>query len=805
MLTEIKQAIRELRRGAGPLVVGMLSLSLGIMATATMLGVVDAIDLRPLPFHQPDRLVDLSEMDASRPDDLERVSPGVYSDWRDRIQSIASLSAASAIAVSFEGDNTALRAARVTHQFFSSLGVEPILGRVFGSEEIRNAERVVVISHEVWLSRFGGDPGAIGRTIPLSWAGEFRSVPSEPYVIVGVLGPTVQFPRGTRVWIPAAGGFGDSREDAFLTVTGRLADGESLSTAQAELRVVASRLAADFPEAYEGRLVKASSIRDAMRASVDERGAGARLPLLGVATFVLLLTVLNVAGLFLARAASQLKELRTRLALGASRRRLAIHLLAQSSALSLAAGVIGIGLSHGIGRAVAAKLEIAQSGAALALDHRFVLFALLISLGAGVLAAVLPIWKLFRLESEGPLGNVSARGTGLVRTGIGQKAIVIAQVAFAVVLLSGSGLLGAELLRLFSNDIGLDPDRLLVASLPINMTSDSAVAIEEAGQIKERVRQVGGIASVALGGRPAEAYGYKLKNGKALNKGTLPMSYRVSPGYFATLGIGLISGREFAPADSEGAPAVGIVNRMAAESWWPDQSAIGRQIFMGRGDGTGDWVEVVGVAENEKVIRNMTWKTKPVLYRPFDQLTHERRRTRLFARTEVATETLFGSVSAVIDEMSGGDGWRGQQIHTMKGLLGRSLVEQRFRAWALSAFAAVALFLAGMGIYGIVATMTSQRAPELGVRIALGARPIQLLLLVSRQGLVLAAIGFLIGTLGAFGLAKVFRSLLVEASGFDWGVHGIAGLTLVVAVFAACFFPAKRAKNLDAKALLQDL
>ncbi|MEO1088904.1 MAG: ABC transporter permease, partial [Acidobacteriota bacterium] len=221
----------------------MLSLSLGIMATATMVGVVDAIDLRPLPFLQADRLVDLSEVGVSSPDALERVSPGVFADWSERVESVSLLSAASSIAVSFEGDEQAFRAARVSENFFSSLRGEPLLGRTFTSEEIRNAERLAVISHEVWRTRFGAAPGVIGSTTSLSWVGEYRSVPAEPYVIVGVLERTMRYPQGSQVWIPAAQGFGDSHEDNYLTVVGRLAPGESLATARSELRVVDSRLA----------------------------------------------------------------------------------------------------------------------------------------------------------------------------------------------------------------------------------------------------------------------------------------------------------------------------------------------------------------------------------------------------------------------------------------------------------------------------------------------------------------------------------------------------------------------------------
>jgi hypothetical protein len=282
------------------------------------------------------------------------------------------------------------------------------------------------------------------------------------------------------------------------------------------------------------------------------------------------------------------------------------------------------------------------------------------------------------------------------------------------------------------------------------------------------------------------------------------MSYRVSPGYFATLGVRLDAGREFTSFDRAGSAPVGIVNRLAAELWWPDQEPVGKSLYMARRDGTGDRVRVVGVVDNERVMRSMTWEIPPVLYRPFDQLTGERRRVQVFARTETLPEAAFRSVDRAIEEVYGGGGWRGERVVTMESLLGATLAEQRFRAWALSLFSAVALFLAAMGIYGVVATMVAQRTAEIGVRIALGARRGQVLTLVFRQGVGLAVAGFALGLAGSVAMARSLQSVLVNPTGFDLRMPLAAGVVLACAVLVACYFPAQRAARIDPAPLLHD-
>jgi predicted permease len=577
-----------------------------------------------------------------------------------------------------------------------------------------------------------------------------------------------------------------------------------LNAAQSELKVISAQLVVDFPEDYGRRVARIRTLRDAMRVSAEHRGAAARYPLLGIAAFVLFMTVLNVAGVFLARTAAQARELRVRLALGAPRSLLATLLLAQSLTLSFAAGAGGIVVSHWFIQLASSRLQVAESGTALILDERFVLFALLLSLLAGLLVALLPVWRLARLEPREVLSAVSVRGAGIARTGGVQRSMVVGQVALAVVLLSSTGLLSEELLHLVTSKTGFDPKSLLVASLPIGMTVSPEASVEQARQVEREIAQLGGISSAALGGLPAEGYSYRLENGDKLREERYPIPYRVSPRYFATLRVRLVAGREFNPSDRTGSVPVGIVNRRAAEIWWPKQNPIGKSVYMARRGGAEEWVRIVGVVDNERVNRSMTSEILPVFYRPFDQLTAERRRVQAFARTNYPPETAFSSVNRVIEKACGGGGWRGEGIATMESMLGATLAEQRFRTWALSLFSVVALFLAALGIYGVVATMVAQRTAEIGIRIALGARRVQVLTLVFRQGAGLAVTGFALGLAGSFAMTRILQPLLVRATGFDVRMPLAAGVVLVGAVLVACYFPAQRAARIDPAPLLHD-
>jgi hypothetical protein len=284
----------------------------------------------------------------------------------------------------------------------------------------------------------------------------------------------------------------------------------------------------------------------------------------------------------------------------------------------------------------------------------------------------------------------------------------------------------------------------------------------------------------------------------------MPLSYRVSPGYFRTLGIRLLAGREFLTSDRAGATPAGIVSRTAARTWWSGEDPIGKRLFMANAASGGEWVTIVGVAEDERVMRNLRSAIGPVLYRPFDQLTGERRRSEIFARTAGRPGPSIPAVRAVIEGLRDGGGWQGERVAPMTDILGSTLDQPRFRMWALTLVSAFGLLLAAMGIYGVVATIVGQRTTEIGIRVALGARPVDVLALVSRRGLGLAAGGIALGIVGSFALSRVLQSLLVSSAGTDPSAPFAAGVFLAAVVLFACYVPARRAANVDPMTALRE-
>lgn len=785
LLQDLRHAGRALRRNPGPVLVSVLSLSLGIAATATMISVVDAIDFRPLPYRDAGRRVQLGYLSP----------PSLFRHWQDRTRSYDALAAASIIVVAVGEDERVLGGSRVTGEFFSALGAVPLVGRTITPEDVRDGARVLVISHQVWQARFGGDPNVVGRTVPISWAGEYRSVASEPFTIIGVLPRGARYPRGSDVWLPALDELGGQ-----LTVLGRLWPGVSIASARVEMEVVSHQLATEYPDTYGEYRGAVYPLRDAIRMMADRRGTSARFLLLSVAAFVLALAIINAAIVFLVRAARQEQDLVIRAALGAPRSRLVTLLLGQSLGVSLVAGALGVLLSLWGIQLADARMSVSVSGIAPVLDWRVISAALTLSLVAGLTVGLFPACRLGRPVLHDSLRPRTARGASGGAGGRLQGALVIAQVACALVLLSGAGVLTRDFVSLVTRDPGFDADRLVVAAHPSTFIASHT----EATEVAERIAGLPGIVGAALGGLPAEGYAYRLENGDSLTDAERPWSYRVSADYFRTLGIPLLAGRTFLSSDRTGSAPVAIVSRMAARALWPGEVPIGKRLFMGNIAG-GEWVTIVGLTADERVDRDTRDPVWPILYRPWAQLTSERRgRTQIFARTAAEPEGLVAQVLAVLRETRSGEGWQGERVTTMTAILGNTLALERFRTSALTLFSAFGLLLASMGIYGVVATVVNQRTAEIGIRVALGARPAEVLALVARRGIGLAIAGMAMGLAGAFAAHRVLQSLVVSETGFDPVATLAAGAFLVAAVVVACYLPGRRAVRIDPMVALRD-
>lgn len=787
-LTDLRHAVRALKHNPAPVLVSTLSLSLGIAASATMVSVVDAIDFRPLPYADADRIVELAQATTAG---ATYASPTLLRAWAERTRSYETLGAASPIYVAIGNDERMIRAARANGEFFRTLDVAPVVGRTFTAAEVREGVQALVISYDVWQSRFNGDPNVLGQTVPISWAGEYRSVSAERFTVIGVLPRGAQYPRGSQVWLPATERFGGS-----LTVVARLRPNMTLAGARAELDVIHRQLAAEDPDTFEGRMGAVNPLRDAIRIAAGQRGASARFLLLFVTLFVLALAIMNAAIVFLVRAARQEHDLLIRAALGAPRSRLVTLMLAQSLIVALVAGAGGVILSvWGIGLADA-RLSVAASGLAPVLDWRVIAAGLTLSLVAGLIVGLVPALEIRHSNIQHGLRSRTAAGAGGAGDGF-RRALVIGQVACALVLLSGAGTLTRDFVQLMGRDLGFDPHQLLIAAPPLGVTN------AEAAEAANRITNLPGITGAALGGLPAVGYTYHLENGDSLTGAERGYSYRVSADYFRILGVPLLTGRAFVPGDRGGSAPVAIVNQTAARTWWPGQEAVGKRLYMESSAG-GEWVTIVGMAGDEQVNRDPKDAIRPTLYRPWGQLASEPRQHVIYARAAREPESLIPTVRAVVRELRSGEGWQGDRVNTMTAWLGNMLDLQRFRSSALGLFSLFGLVLASMGIYGVVATVVNQRTAEIGIRVALGARKGDVLALVARGGIGLAAVGIVVGLAGAFGAHRVLASLVLSGGGFDVvGTLGAATL-LGAVIVVACYVPGRRAARIDPTRALRE-
>jgi predicted permease len=581
----------------------------------------------------------------------------------------------------------------------------------------------------------------------------------------------------------------------MLTVVGRLASGVSIAGAHAELDGVSRQLAIEYPDANEAPAGVVSSLRDAIQMMADQGGTSARFLLLSVAALVLVLAVINAAAVFLVRAAHQQQDLVVRVALGAPRSRLLTLLLGQSLIVSLAAGALGVLLSFWGIQIAEPRLAVSATGFAPVLDWRVIAAALTLAVIAGLAVGLLPAFRLWQSDLH---GDLRARGVSGSRGGRLQRALVIAQVALALVLLSGAGALTRDFISLMTRDLGFAGDRLVVAWLPLTATHT------DAADAAVRVARLPGVDAAALGGRSAQGYAYRLENGDSLTGAKRPIPYRVSADYFRTLGIPLLAGRGFLPDDRTGSTPVAIVSRLAARTWWPGEVPIGKQVEMSNRAGGSELVTIVGMTEDERVTREPQSPIRPILYRPWGQLENERRRTQIFVRTAEAESIIIPHVRAVTRSLRSGEGWQGDRVTTMTATLGNALELPRFRTSALTLFSIFGLLLAAMGIYGVVASVVSQRTPEIGIRLALGARPADVLGLVTRGGIGLAVAGMVLGLAGAFAAHRLLASVVVTATGVDLVAMLASAAFLAAVVSIACYMPGRRATRIDPTIALRE-
>jgi len=804
-MNDLRYALRSLGKHPGFTLVAVLTLALGIGANTAMFSVVNAVLLRPLPFPGSGELVQVFSTWRGNP---STVSPPDFTDWRNDNQVFSELAAMNAGSDALTGDGPAeqVPAAAVTGGFFTVLGVPPALGRPLQvDDDAVGAERVAVLGHGLWQRRFGADPAVVGRRI---------TVDAEPYTVVGVMPAGFDYPQQAEMWTPLV--FTErelttQRGAHYLDVIGRLRPGVSVGRAGADLRQIAARLAEAYPGTNAGNTAVVSSLRDAI---VGDVRPALRI-LLGAVGLVLLIACVNVANLLLVRATGRRRELAIRTAMGASPGRLVRGLMVESMVLALLGGVVGVGLAVW-GTTAIANLpstglpRLDQTG----IDVPVLGFTLLVSLVTGALFGLLPAWQAGRTpEVSRTLKEESGTVSAERERGRTRRALVTAELALALVLLAGAGLLIRSFVHLARTDLGISPEGVLTfqVSLPEATYDDPARRVALVDQLMERLNALPGVqsAGAVFPGLPLAGFGYVMSaaelDGRRLEseeQDRLSVHVRVvTPDYFSTLGVAIRRGRAITPEDRDGASLAMVVNERAAQMLWPDADPVGHRLTVGTGFGLGRGRaggEVVGVVADIQD-RGPALESRPMIFLSLAQWPLEFLGVAI--RTAGDPNALVAPASAAVAALD--PDVPVYRVRTLEQLAADAVAQPRLYAGLLGLFAIVATLLAALGVYGVVARAVQQRLREVGIRIALGARPVEVRRLLVRQGLAPVLVGVGLGLAGGLLLARVLRSLLFQVTAWDPVAFAAAVLLLVGVAALATYLPARRATRVDPMVVLR--
>jgi putative ABC transport system permease protein len=805
---DLRYGARMLRKQPGFTFVAVLTLALGIGANTAIFSMVNAVLLRPLPYHDPARITMLWSDNPAIQLGLRELPPtnADIVDWREQNQVFERIAAyrSSFANLSAEGEAERVGGAAVTFDFFPLLGIDPILGRTFTAEEDQpDKNRVVVISHGLWRRGFGGDPNILGKTVTLD---------SVDFTVIGVMPPGFNFPRGAEmppgygfgpqadIWIPLAMSAErwQRRNQRQLVAIGRLKPGVSLAQAQAEMSSIAQRQAQDHPDTNAGWLVRLVSLKD----QVVGKTRPLLLVLLGAVAFVLLIACADVANLLLARAAARQKEIAIRAALGAGRRRVIRQLLTESVLLSSLGGALGLLVAYwGVEVLIAASPTNIPRLRDTTLDLWVLGFTAGISLLTGILFGLAPAVQATRTNLSEALKD-GGRGSATAVQRRLHSLLIVSEVALALVLLVGAGLLIRSFSRLMAVDPGFNPQSVLAMDVMLPgakyRTQESRRNFYQ--QVLARVETLpgvsaaGGISDVPLSGAEG-LYGLAIEGQPPVSRGQEPNTdgRYVTTNYFRAMGVPLLEGRAFTESDVAGRPEVAIINETIARQLFPGEDPIGKRIKLGRADDSNEsWLTVVGVVGDVKSAA-LESAPRPQVYRPFMQFSWTN--LSLVIRTESDPLQLASAVRSEVKAIDPNQPVA--NVRTMEQAVTESVARRRFIMLLLSLFAAMALVLTVVGLYGVISYSVTQRTHEFGVRMALGAQARDVLRLVVRDGLRLTALGVGIGLAAAFALTRGMASLLFNVSASDPLTFAlVTALLVVVAIVSSCI-PARRATKVD--------
>ncbi len=801
---DVRYGARILRKNPGFTAIAVMTLALGIGANTAIFSVVEAVLIRPLPYRESSQLIVINETTPKV--GTVSVSYPNFIDWRSMSHAFSQMSAVHSVGFNLAGVSQpeSIMGDAVSPNFLSMLGMRPFLGRDFDSSEDKpGTAPVVLLSHSLWKTHLGGDPQVVGKLVTLD---------GRSFTIVRVLPPDFRALDKTDVLVPLglsinADSYANDRGDrGDMVVIGRLAPGATLATARVEMEGIALQLARQYPASNDQCGVALEPIRAAFVGDLQP----AILVLAGAVMFVLLISCANVANLFLARGAGRTREIALRLAFGAGRRRLIRQLLTESLLLALFGGALGLALAVG---GIQGITRLIPDGMLMGATVNLNGFVLLFVAGLVVLTVLVfglaPAWHLTNPDVQSELKD----GARTVTAGRAQNrlrgVLAVAEISLALVLLVGAGLMVKSLYRLMQVDPGFRPDRVLTMELELRAQrySQKPARISFWQRIRERVAALPGVESAALGtaipltGNHSRT-DISMEGMPPLKPGSYPHPdmHTISPGYIETLGVSLLRGRAFTEADTGTTPRVALVNDMLAKRFFPNEDPIGKRFMFGHpsSQGTPSWLTIVGVVGDTKLygLANPSRLEVYVSYlqRPTDEM-------QLLVRSGGDTAALISAIRGVVASIDKDQPIEG--ISTMNEIVTNSISTRRVTLILLAFFSGLAVILAGIGIFGVIAYNVAQRTHEIGIRMALGAQRKHVLAMILGQGGRIALIGILIGLAAAFALTRLLESLLFSVSAFDpITFAGVASVLAIVAL-AASYIPARRAMRVDTMVALR--
>jgi putative ABC transport system permease protein len=789
LINDLRFALRTLTRSPGFALAAIATLSLGIGATSLVFSLVSGILLRPFPYTQPDRLVRLVESD--RNGGSAALSYPNFADYRATMRTLSGLGAYSVETLTLSGALTPeqVSGAAISHDLFDVLGVQPLLGRGFrADEDAPGGARVVLIGHALWQRSFAGATDVLGRTL---------TVDGEPSTIVGVMTPGFRFPEIGDVWVPLRGDPAAGRGDRYLQAIGRLARGATFAQAASEADGVRARLAREYPANNRDRRVQVGELQE-LTVRVMQT---VLYVMFAAVTFVLLIACANVANLLLARAAARDKEMAIRAALGAGRFRLIRQLLTESALLGLAGAGAGVLLAWWwLDLVLGAIPGPVPFWLKIAIDTRVLLFTLGTAIGTAVIFGLAPALHTARTDLQGTLKE--GRGTiGSVRKQRVRNLLIVGQLALAMVLLVSGLLMVRSFLAMQQVNPGFRVANVVAVDLTLPGPRYEAPAVRAAfyDRLLQRINtlpaieQVGAISALPIfGANRTSSFTVEGRTASDADAARQAHNTIVSPDYFRALNIPLVRGRSFRVSDGPQSERVAIVNQRLAQLFFGNDDPVGKRVAWGSGVGL-EWMTIVGVSANINQRDINQAAVEPEIYRPLAQ--EPARRMSLVVHTAGGPETLLPVLRREVAALDPNIPLF--NLMTMGEVVRQAVWDSKLFGSLFGAFAAVALLLAAIGLYGVIAFSVAQRRQEIGVRIALGAQPRDVAIMIVGQGFKLALLGVVLGVAGALVMARAMSGLLYGVAPADPFTFTFVPLLLAAVAMLASYIPARRALRID--------